>query len=159
MLKVQIKSNWKWTTNVTITVRDLTGKVIDVKRYHNIVTTVGLAMIIDAFQGTVTDCEIKYIAVGDDNTTPVIGDTTLVSETFRKATTSFSEASSTSLETVCYIAPDEAVGQIEEIGWFAGTDAGAGADSGIMISRVLYSHDKSALESIQVERTDTIAEA
>jgi len=147
-----------WKTNVKITVKDLQGTILEVKEILNLIPTVGLGMVIDFFQGTVVDGEIKYTAVGSDATAPALAQTTLVTETFRKAITSMAELSAVSLQTITYIAPAEAVGAIEEIGWFAGAGAGAGADTGIIVSRILYSRNKTALESIQVDRTDTIAE-
>ena len=154
-----MKSNWKWTTNVKITARDLKGKILDVQEFKNIITTVGLGMVIDLLDGGIADGEIKYMAVGSDNTAPALADTTLGTETFRKIMTTQTQPTVTSLLSTVYVAPGEAVGAIEELGWFAGAAAGAGADSGIMVSHILYSRTKTALESIQVERTDTIAEA
>ncbi len=153
-----MESKFKWIHNVRVTARDLDGNILDVQNLHNLITTVGLGMIIDGLDGDVSDFEIKYMGVGDDNTAPAIGQTALVNETFRKATTSTSQPTASSMTHVTYIAPAEAVGTIEELGWFAGAAAGAGADSGIMIARALYSRNKTNLESVQVERTDTIAE-
>ncbi len=150
---------WQWEPNVRITVKDLDGNILDVQEFKNLITTVGLGMLVDLLDGDIGDGEIKYTAVGSDNTAPALGDTILGTETFRKATTSTTQPSVSSLRHITYIAPDEAIGAIEEIGWFAGAGAGAGADSGIMISRVLYTRNKTALESIQVERLDTFAEA
>uniref|UniRef100_A0A6M3KLA5 Uncharacterized protein n=1 Tax=viral metagenome TaxID=1070528 RepID=A0A6M3KLA5_9ZZZZ len=155
-----INSHWKWTTNVKITVRDLQGKVLEVKEIHNLLTTVGLGMVIDLMQaGGPADGKIRYMGVGSNATPPAIAQTQLIAETFRKAVTSQAEITSTSLRTIVYIAPAEAVGWIKEIGWFSSPTAGAGANTGIMISRILYSRNKTALESIQVDRVDTIAEA
>ena len=137
--------NWKWRTNVKVTVLDLDGNVKDIQEFHNLITTVGLGMIIDMLDGAVVDGEIKYMAVGSDNTAPALADTTLGTETFRKAMTTQTQPTVSSLLSVVYVAPAEAVGAIEELGWFAGAAAGAGADSGIMVSRVLYSRNKTAL--------------
>jgi len=130
-----------------------------VQVFHNLITTVGLNMVRDFLEGLIAAGETKYMAVGSDNTAPALADIKLGTETFRKLVTSFSEPADGQLRTVVYIAPAEAVGAIEELGWFSGAAAGAGADSGIMISRVLYSRVKTAIESIQVERQETIAEA
>lgn len=151
-------SKEKHSENIKITVRNLQGEIIDVKRIKNLIPTVDLNMIRDAYYGDVNDCEIKYLAVGDDNTAPTLADTTLGNETFRKAITSHSKPADGQIKTITYIDPSEAVGAIEEIGWFSGAAAGAGADTGILSSRILYSRTKTALESIQVERTLTIAE-
>jgi len=151
-------SNWKQRVNVKVTARDLEGNILDVQYFKNLITTVGLNMMRDGLYGSVTNFEIKYLAVGSDNTAPALADATLGTETFRKVTTSHDNATDAQHIHIVYIAPAEAVGAIEELGWFAGAAAGAGADSGIMISRVLYSRNKTNLESIQVERTDTFAE-
>jgi len=156
---MKIKTGFKIKTNVKITVKDLEGNIKEVKELKNLITTVGLNMVRDGWYGDVADTETKYMAVGDDNTAPALTDTTLGNETFRKIMTSHSKPADAQMKFTVYIAPAEAVGAIEEIGWFSGAAAGAGADTGIMISRVLYSRTKTNLESIQVERTDTIAEA
>ncbi len=152
-------NNWQWRTNVKITVRDLQGKVLEVKRVRNLITTVGLGMVIDLMHaGGPTDGKIRYMAVGSDATPPVIAQTQLVAETFRKANTTQAEVTAISLKTTTYIAPAEAVGAIEEIGWFATSTATAAANSGVMVSRILYHRVKTALESWQIERTDSVAQ-
>ena len=155
-----MKSKWKWTTNIKITAFDLEGNVKDVQEFHNLITTVGLGMVIDFLWGDLGDGEIKDMAVGDDSTAPALANTILGNETDRWVMTTQAEASTTSLLSTVYIPPADAVGAIEEIGWFAGAGCdGVGPDTGIMVSRVLYSRNKTALESLQVERLDTIAEA
>ena len=153
-----MQSNYKWHTNVKVTVFDLDGNIKDVQEFHNLITTVGLGMFIDMLNGSIADGEIHYMGVGSDNTAPALTDTTLGTETFRKVYTTQAEVTTISLKTTVYIDPSEAIGAIEEIGWFAGAGDLSGADSGIMVSRVLYSRNKTALESMQVERTDSIAE-
>lgn len=146
-------------TNVKITVRDLKGNIKEVKEFHNLITTVGLNMLRDMIGFVITDAGIHYLAVGDDATAPAIGQTILVNETFRKAVTSRTYPAAGQVNTITYISPAEAVGLINELGWFAGVGAGAGADTGIMLSRVLYNRTKTALESIQCEYLSTFAEA
>ena len=116
-------------------------------------------MVRDGLYGDVTDLETKYTAVGTNATAPAITDTQLGTELFRKVTTSHSKPADGQIKHIVYIAPAEAVGALKEIGWFAGVLAGAAANSGIMISRVLYDHAKTNVESLQIERTDTIEEA
>ncbi len=155
-----MKGNWKWITNVRITAFDLDGNVKDVTEFHNLITTVGLGMVIDFLRGALGDGEIKDMAVGNVSTAPALADTTLGNETDRWTMTSQAEASVTSLLSIVYIPPTDAVYQIEEIGWFAGAGAdGVGPDTGIMVSRVLYSRNKTSLESLQIERLDTLVEA
>jgi len=45
---------------------------------------------------------------------------------------------------------------IAEVGWFATASATATANSGVLVSHVLYSHTHTATESIQFTRTDTL---
>ncbi len=149
----------KLMSNVLITVRDLDGRVLEQVRRKNLIVNVGLNMVRDALDTAAFDAEIKRVALGTDNTAPALTDTQLGTEVFRKVVTSTSTPAVGQLNTVWYIAPAEAVAAIEEIGWFAGAAAGAGANSGILVARVLYSHNKTALESIQIERLDSFVEA
>ncbi len=149
----------KLITNVLITVRDSDGHVLDRARRKNLITDVGLDMVRDALDTAAFDAEIKRVALGTDNTAPALTDTQLGAEIFRKVVTSTSTPATGQLQTIWYIAPAEAVAAIEEIGWFAGAAAGAGINSGILVARVLYSRNKTALESIQIERLDSFVEA
>lgn len=119
-------------------------------------------MVADGLKGDVSDLEIKYVAVGDDDGTilPLAStNTTLGNETFRKQVTSKSDGGTGILNMVAILLSSEAVGTIEEVGFFAGATAGAGADTGILVSRGYYSKTKTALESIQFHYRDTITEA
>lgn len=156
---MKTKANRRWTFNVKITAFDLEGNIKDVTEYKNLLPTAGLGMTVDAWQGLVADIEIKDIALGRDNTAPALTDTKLGNETYRMVFTSQAEITPTSLLSIAIIPAADAEGLIEEIGWFAGVDAdGVGPDKGVMISRVLYNRTKTVLESLQIERTDTLAE-
>ncbi len=152
-------SKWKWTGHITITVRDLNGVILEVVEKENLITTVAFNMIRDVLAGDVSDGEIKRMALGDDNTAPALADTILGNETSRYTLTSSTKPSAGQWRSVFYVFPASSVAQIEEIGWFAGAAAGAGADSGILVAHILYSRLKTNLESIQVERLDTLEEA
>lgn len=154
-----LNENRKRSGNIVVIATDLEGNVLDKQVIGNLITNVGLNMDRDLWAGTITDGEIKRVAVGHDNTSPEKTDTKLGNEFFRKQVTSQTESGVGKLITLVSFAPADAVGQIEEIGWFAGTEAGDAKDSGIMISRVLYSRNKTNLERLQVQRTDTEVEA
>ena len=114
------------------------------------ITNAGLNLFRDARRGLVTDTSIKYIAVGTSSTTPAATDTQLGAEVFRKALTSSANgaAAGEGLYTV-YLSPQDAIGvAIAEVGWFAGSSASGTANSGVLIARVLYSHTKTANESV-----------
>ena len=154
-----MKSRWHWKSNVKVTVFDLEGEIIDIQAFPNKITNVAFNMARDGLYGDVADLEIKVFGIGDDNTAPAVGQTQLVNETFRQARTSQSKPGTGQQRYVQYIDPTEAIGAIEEFGWFAGAAADSGTpNSGIMVSRTLYSRVKTGLESIQIERTDTFTE-
>lgn len=127
-------------------------------QFPNIITNDGLDIMAAALRDPtgVNDPEIAYVALGDDNTAPAVTDSALVSEQFRKQVTSQVAGATGVSITTLYVAPFEGNFQIEEIGWFAG-DASGVADSGTLIARVLWSHLKDNLESLQIDRTDTIS--
>ena len=155
---LEVKANRKWTCNIKITAFDFDGNIKDITEIKNLLVTVGLGMVVDAWQTAAFDSEIKDMALGRDNTAPDLTDTTLGNETFRMVFTSQAEVTATSLLSVAVVPAASAVGLIEEIGWFAGAAADGVNPSGILVSRVLYNRTKTALESLSIERTDTIAE-
>ena len=102
-----------------------------------------------ALDGT-TDTRIYYLALGTSSAAPSASDTQLGAEVFRKVIT-VSEAGAGAGEGIftLYLSPQEAVGvAIAEVGWFAGSSASGTANSGVLVARGLYSHTKTANESI-----------
>jgi hypothetical protein len=140
---------------------DKGGNVIETTGLRpNLLMDAGLNMIRDVLSGTISDAEIKYVALGSDATEPANSQTQLVAEEFRKIVTSQTDDPVTVgvLHTELFISDAEANSfKTEEIGWFAGAAAGAGADTGIMVARVLYSRQKTDEESWTIYRTDTMA--
>lgn len=122
----------------------------------NTITDNGLNLLREALRSSTYDSEIKYIAVGNSSASVSTSDTTLGNETFRKPVFSKSATTTGSVQTIAILDDSEAVGQIYEIGIFAGSTASTTKDSGIMLSRILYSRNKTNLESLQIQRTDTI---
>lgn len=149
-----------WSGRVRIVARDASGRVVDVWEGHNIITDAGRNLLRDFLAGAVTDGKIRYVALGDGTTTPATTDTKLASEKFRKQVTKLQNgANPGELVTTVYIAPYEATSDqftIQEIGWFAGPSATGARDSGILVARILYFRAKTNLESLQIERTDSI---
>ncbi len=123
----------------------------------NRITNAGLDMIRDAWNGDLTDIELKYLALGDSDAALDDTMTTLDNELFRTTRTSAIAPATGQLQSTILVLDSEAVFHIKEIGIFAGAAADANPDTGIMVSRSLWSKDKTALESIQFVRTDTIA--
>ena len=146
-----------WQGDVNIKALDKDGNVLQEDNLKNLITSAGKNLLAESLRNASLDAEIKFISIGSDNTAPSSGDTTLGNETFRKAVTSQTAGGSVGVTiTNLYVAPEEAVGTIEEIGFFSGSSASATTDSGTLFARVLYSRTKTAVESIQIERTDTI---
>lgn len=126
------------------------------QQIKNRITNAGLNMIRDALKGTVSDVELKYLAVGTSNIAVNDSQTQLGAEGFRTTFVSKSELSVGQLRSTALVLDSEAVFHIKEIGIFAGATATSTANSGIMISRILYDRNKTNLESIQFVRTDSI---
>lgn len=140
--------------NVKITVRDIEGNILDVQEFHNLLTNAGFNEFRDGLYGDAIDLEISHLAVGDDDGSLLplaVTNTTLGNELDRYATTDHDKSVTAQHWHIVYIPPADSVGWIRELGWFC--DAG-----GIMISRIFYERNKTAVESLQVERTDTITE-
>jgi len=112
--------------------------------------------LIKVLQGTSTDLEIKYLALGTDSTAITDTDAALGTEVFRVALTDITKSGTGELTSLAVVLDNEAVATIEEIGLFAGAAAGAGADSGTLVSRILWHRVKSASEELQFTRIDTI---
>jgi len=126
------------------------------------ITNDALNLIRDLMKGDETDGEIKIIAVGDDDGTILplaVTNSQLGNETFRKAITSHTAGGNGVVETMGILASDESIGTIKEWGFFGGSAAVAGTpDSGVLMYRLLSTHVKTALESIQVDSTDTVVQ-
>ena len=114
------------------------------------VTNAGINLLRDSMRGVLSNTQILYVAVGTGSTAPAATDTQLQTEVFRKALTSSANgaAAGEGIFTL-YLSPQDVVGTaIAEVGWFAGSSASGTANSGVLIARVLYSHTKTANESV-----------
>jgi hypothetical protein len=139
-----------------IQVKNIKTGIIDNFEINNIISAGALAEMAGILNGDSPDIEIKYLAVGDDDTAVTGNETTLVNETFRTAVATLSIVSNTIVQSTFTILNTEAVGTIEEIGIFCGSTAGAGADTGLLLSRILWSKTKTADEEISIVRQDSI---
>lgn len=149
------KAHWKG--HVTMITYDLEGRETGRQEIDNEIKTAGLSLMALALSGV--DAEIKYLAWGSSSADNDVAQTKLVAEFGRKAVTSQGLGTPGMLSTSTYIAPYEGNSTtIEELGWFAGATATATVDTGTLIARVLYSHAKTALESLLCIRTDTFTD-
>jgi len=129
--------------------------------FDNIVPTCGRQQIAKAVTGNlaaIADIEVNESALGTGTGAPANGDTTLGTETYRKAIASQSYSSNVAYNTAFYAAGDTN-GTFYEHGIFIkGTGV---ADSGVLLSRVLLNSPsgiaKSAAETLTVEHQHTIS--
>ena len=153
-MAITIAERSLWIGNVRIVVRRA-GLQAQVTHLTNLVTDVGKGVLAEALRTASAAPEITWVAGGGNATAPAAGDTTLYDENGRRQVTAQSVGASINQTiTTVYLGPNDANGQINELGWFA--DASSAKDSGILIARVLYSKLKDEEEAIQIERTDTI---
>lgn len=160
---VHVSRVWGWRTNVRVALVGRDGTV-EVHEMHNLVTSAGKDALANAFRGTVTDLKIKYLALGDGTSAPTASQTKLDAEKFRKQVTQQTlnpsgGAQHGVLKTTVYVSPGEATAfTLNEMGWFAGTAATGTQDSGVMVARCKWlpaGLAKTALQSVQIDRTDT----
>lgn len=147
-----IKNISKWKGKFDIFINGKHAKTL-----YNIITDVALDEMIEILMGTASDIQIKYLAVGDDDTAVTGVETALGNETFRTAIASQTKTAVGTVTSDFTILNTEAVGSIEEIGIFGGAAATAAADSGTLIARLLWSKTKTNLEEISIVRTDEIS--
>jgi hypothetical protein len=146
---MKTKGTWGRKGKVRIIVTDIRTGNQRVVKGDNTINGVGLNMVRDAFNGTVTDIKIKYLAWFNGAGT----------EFGRKQITSYDVTTNYQLLTTTYIAPEEGNTEaIATLGWFAGAAATATAGTGVEVARFAFAHTKTNLESIQVERTEILAE-
>ena len=109
-------------------------------RYSNLVVTVAKEMVMSRLAGEENDCNITYLAVGTDSTTPAVGDTTLGTEVDRKVLSNITAVGRT-ISYSTFFALDEGNGVLKEMGLF-GEAASAAADSGTMFNHALINLTK-----------------
>ncbi len=129
--------------------------VFDSTLFNRVMDTVIQAQV-NLLKGQYTDLEIKYIALGTDNTPITDTDTKLGNEIFRTAYVERKDISIGHLQHRFIALSGDAVAQIEEIGLFGSTTATSTADSGVLISRILWSRNKTNSEEITFIRNDKV---
>ena len=113
--------------------------------------TAGLNMLRDS-TAALQSAVITYVALGTSNATPLVGDTQLNAEVFRKKVTSATQGANGEILISLYISPTDVVGvDIEEVGFFGG-NASSTINSGVLLAHGLYSiNTKTAVESVQFQ--------
>jgi len=140
------------------TIRDkYTGRIKRVLEIENLIPTAGRNNVAKALAGDLSvlaDAEINFTSLGTGTTAPANGDTTLETETFRKAVASSTSSSNQLFITAFYTAV-EVSGTFEEAGLHI--NGNGGVDTGTLFSRVLLSGlTKSTSETLTIDYTVTI---
>ena len=134
------------------------GKLFKHDIIKNIITDVALNKEIEILLGNAPDMEIEYMAFGTNNTAPAVTDTQLGAESGRfPPTIAFSRTAIGVTEGSFFLTSTDLVGvSIREIGVFCGSTATASANTGTLLSRILWSFNKTANDEIEIVRTDTV---
>ena len=134
-----MKDTYSYKGKVVIT-NNITGKILE---FHNIVTTKFYEMIADFMAGSSPN-KMSHIAIGTGTTTPVVGNTTLVSESFRKAITT-TATPGTQIHLQMEITGTEAIFVWKELGVFNASS------SGDMTNRVLVDYTHNSGEAVTID--------
>ena len=144
--------------NLVATIRDATtGKVKRRETYHNLITTVGRAVLanqLTAASPSPASPRVNKVALGSNVTGPNNADIKLGTETYRN-----SVASQTNADNIAYItgffSATETSGTYREAGLFI--NGGVGADSGTLFSHVAINITKGVTETLTLDWTITIS--
>lgn len=124
---------------------------------ENLTVTVGRSVLMQRLSGTVTYTGIvNYGALGTSATAPVIGNTQLGTETYRKALSSGTFSTNVAYLENFYTAT-EVSGTFEEYGFFI--DGTGAANSGQLFNRFVTTTVKSNTESLNVQSIITLNSA
>jgi hypothetical protein len=136
------------------------GKILYEEEINNTIMNGALDEIYKSLYGDTPDVEIKYLALGTSSVSVATTQTQLVSEVFRTNYASRTTSSNQEVVTNYVVLDSEATVQIEEIGIFAGAAATTVTNSGTLVSRILWSYDKTSSNiELQFQRTDKIQRA
>lgn len=145
-----------WVGMFYIEVRNvITGETTE-EIIHNKITDEALNEMADLLLGFSQGLEIKYLAVGTDGS-DISNPTQLGTEVFRTPPTAGPTRTLVGqIETEFQLLDSEANVSIRELGIFVGTTASATTNSGLLLSRILYTKDKNPNEEIVIKRIDII---
>lgn len=147
-----------WVGQFKIQIKEK-GVIKDTHIVDNRITNLALDAIINLLDNIDPNLDIKYIAIGDSAAAVNDNATQLGNEIFRAQIDTGSRTAIGIFNSTFSILDSEAVGQWEEIGIFCGDGATASANTGNMLSRILFSRTKTALEEISITRIDKIIRA
>lgn len=142
----------KFTGKVHILHKDSNGAIKEERTFDNLVVTAGKGFITSRMAGA-SAAVMGWIEVGTSSTAPAIGDTALVSASFRKATTV--SGGTVSTNTVIFattLNAGEGTATLQEAGIFNQVTTG-----GTMLARTVFSPIvKAAGDSLAITWTITV---
>lgn len=122
---------------------------------ENITTTAGRSVLMARLSGTLTNTgTVNYGALGTGSSTPIIGQTQLDAEVYRKGLSSGTFAANVAYLENFYTST-EVNGSFNE--YCFNIDATATVNSGVMFNRFTQAVTKSALETLNVSSSITLA--
>ena len=149
------KLKWQGIWQIKVTDKN-TGEVLEETEIKNRIMNLALDEMLKVLEGDTPDMEIAYMSLGTSNAAVTSNDLTLGAEIFRTQPSTQLKTGTGELKTVFIVLDSEAVAQIEEIGIHGGSSATTSANTGLLISRILWSRLKTANEEIQFNRIDSI---
>ena len=141
--------NEKWSGKFVIQTKD------GIEVINNKVMDIALSGIVKALSGD-SNIQIKYLALGTSSIPVTNTDTKLGNEIFRTPISNQEVSAIGELTTDFVVLDSEAVGNIRKMGIFGGSTATNTKNSGVLISRILWSRDKTNSEEINIKRIDRI---
>ena len=146
----------KVTGIVKIIKKNISGNIVGISTYKNIVTNTGLQLIGELLNDDATE-GITYFALGSNATDPTVNDTTLGTETFRKQI-AFRSRSNQTITLASYLTTSEANAAHKELGHF-GNGATSVTDSGDLFNHTEIDETKDVSITWTIEQTFTFANA
>jgi hypothetical protein len=158
-------NKWGWNGSFRIfSISNVTNTPELVKSFPNLLTDAAVNEQKKSLYIYTDDLFIYHLALGNDDTAPTVNDAKLGNEIYRVPKSSEDATTSKVLISEFYVTDSEFSGQIEELGTYGSYDSddwdgGTGKDTGFLISRVLFSYNKTTSEQLLIQRTDTFSAA
>ena len=151
-----IKENTSLKGHYKFTLKDINTGEEQVFEYDNIIPTSGRTLIANNLTDATPNNPIllNKAALGTGTNTPANADTTLQTETYRNDLASRTNAANIAYATAFFNAT-ETTGTYREAGIFA--DGAAGADTGILFSRVAINITKTNTQTLTLDWVLTLS--
>lgn len=133
------------------------GKIVRVSTYENLIVTTGKIAVARRLAGDLSVAnpgEITFGSVGTGTDVPLITDTTLQTEFFRKILSLRSFAANKAILQM-FMTTAEGNANLREFGLF-GEAASAAPDSGTLFNRVNITEDKTSATTLTIEAEITV---